>query len=730
MSTETPLLRRISEDERDPDLFPAEVHRLHEAGQAGAARRALQKHVTTERDTVRRDKQMEFAEDPYLWLEPMKGSPGLGTINGIGMRMYGTHKPDGHGHYISVHYFTMLFIPVFPIGAYVVEDAEGGGRYFLAKAPLPLFARIWRMVFALLVVAGLGAAGWGFQQHRTHTDVLAYNGGPVALQVQVGDATALVGPGQHHELSDVPAGPVVMTASVAGPGGAAVEIDRVEADLSPHGGEDVVYNAGGLGVFATTYVRYGDGDPPEGFLLGAESVIVVAHDYALREPPESVSLSSGKSGNTRSVLEPLVDGWTQGQLFDLLVEELGLPDAVAYARAWVEVDPEQRGLHYSSMMPTGLEDDAAQLRAVADTTTALHPGSVWAHRYAQAVRLAEGEDLSELVREYGAWAAEDPADPDRVYLHARLLDHVDSSAADRLLEGNLKGHPDHAWTHRALGHSAMQMEEPLRSLAHYDAFAGDDPDRNYELYPMLLMLQRVADGAAWSPGVAARLDRAGRFGETGYQIAQRRIVHRAAARVGSLDEIIGAYEREWVEAGGQPMEPLDRAWITAQAGSAGGWHAEVAPALDALRDNPDFTQSVAEFELLLALSDGGDRAAVRPALTVLTPDVVLGMDLAMVVAAAERAVDPAAAAARVEELREDAGAVDPSHVLRPELDLTDAEAVRTALSAVDPPQRGSAWAAVAVALDAEGKADHPVARTARAAARTWGYPGLVPYWED
>jgi hypothetical protein len=115
---------------------------------------------------------------------------------------------------------------------------------------------------------------------------------------------------------------------------------------------------------------------------------------------------------------------------------------------------------------------------------------------------------------------------------------------------------------------------------------------------------------------------------------------------------------------------------------------------------------------------------------VLTPDADLAVDLALVVAAAERAVDPVASASRVERLREMAPLDDPSHVLRPGLDLTDAEAVRGAVFAVNPPGRGAAWAAVAVALDAQGEAGHPVARMARAAARTWGYPGLVPYWED
>lgn len=729
MSVGNTVLRRISEDEGDPDLFPAEVHRLHEAGQPAAARRALQKHVTSERDAVRRDRQMAFAEDPYLWLEPMEGSPGLGTVNGIGMRMYGTHAPDGHGHYITVRYLTMVFIPVLPLGAYVVEDAEGGGWFFLAKAPMPLFARVWQMAFGLLLVAGMGVAGWRFQQHRTHTDVLAYNGGPVALEIEVGDVSARVGPGQHHEISGVPTGPVVLTASVQGPSGTSVEIDRVETDLGPYGGEDVVYNAGGLGVFATTYVQYGEGEPPEGFLLGAESVIVVAHDFALSEPPETVSMSSGEEGETRSMLEPLVDGWTPEQLFELLVEEHGLPDGVRFARAWLEVDPEQRGLQYSSLMPVG-DDDGPVLLALAQTMTTLHPDSVSAHRYAQGVRLGEGEDRMELVRDYEARAAEDPSDPDRAYLHARMLDGVDPAAADRLLEANLKVHPNHDWSHRALGHSAMELEEPLRSLAHYDAFVGDDPERNFELYPVLLMLQRVADGSAWSPGVAARLERAGRFGETAYLVAQRRLVHRAAARAGSLDEIISDYESEWVASGGQPMEPMDRAWITVQAGSAGGLHEAVRPAMDSLRVDPDFTQAIAEFGLLLALSDGGDRAAVAPALEVLTPDADLAVDLALVVAAAERAVDPVASASRVERLREMAPLDDPSHVLRPGLDLTDAEAVRGAVFAVNPPGRGAAWAAVAVALDAQGEAGHPVARMARAAARTWGYPGLVPYWED
>jgi hypothetical protein len=311
-----------------------------------------------------------------------------------------------------------------------------------------------------------------------------------------------------------------------------------------------------------------------------------------------------------------------------------------------------------------------------------------------------------------------------------MLDRVDPEAGSRLFRGNLDKHPDHDWTHRALAYEAMEAEDAAAALRHYDAFAGEDLDRNYELYPMLLMLQRVVDGAPYSPGVAERLDRAGRMGETGYEVARRRLVHRAAARDGSLDEIIADYEAEWVAAGGQPMEAMDRAWVTAQAGAAGGFQAEAAGAMEALADNADLARSLSEFGLMLALSDGGDRGAVPAALAGLPADDTSSVDFATVAAAAALQVDADDAAVRIEALEATGGPRDPARVLRAGLDLTDAAAVRAAVDEVEAPLRGTAWAAVAVVLDGRGQADHPVARTARQQARVWGYPGNQPHWED
>lgn len=72
-------------------------------------------------------------------LSPISSAPSLRTINGIGFTLYGSTDTDHEtGSYLSTYYFTLLFIPIFPICRYRVIPT-GGGYRFLGKAPLRVF---------------------------------------------------------------------------------------------------------------------------------------------------------------------------------------------------------------------------------------------------------------------------------------------------------------------------------------------------------------------------------------------------------------------------------------------------------------------------------------------------------------------------------------------------------------------------------------------------------------
>lgn len=94
-------------------------------------------------------------------LRPIKNSPTLSTVNGLGCGVYGGRDHDREtGTYVKTHCVCVLFIPLIALGAYRVADAPNGGWYFLGKEPLSGFAKLWNR---LLLGGGAIAAciiGW------------------------------------------------------------------------------------------------------------------------------------------------------------------------------------------------------------------------------------------------------------------------------------------------------------------------------------------------------------------------------------------------------------------------------------------------------------------------------------------------------------------------------------------------------------------------------------------
>ena len=79
-------------------------------------------------------------------------APSLSTFYGIGFRLYGSTDADQEtGSYLSTYYFTILFIPVFPICRYRVIAINNGYRFF-GKERLRTFDK-WHLAISLILMA-------------------------------------------------------------------------------------------------------------------------------------------------------------------------------------------------------------------------------------------------------------------------------------------------------------------------------------------------------------------------------------------------------------------------------------------------------------------------------------------------------------------------------------------------------------------------------------------------
>jgi hypothetical protein len=104
--------------------------------------------------------------EPSLWdrfpdMRPIRRVPPLFRVNGIGLAALGARDRDADtGTYVKTLWLTVLFLPVLPLAAYRVADAEGGGWYFLGRVPLSGLARGGFLLALALVAGGVGLGAW------------------------------------------------------------------------------------------------------------------------------------------------------------------------------------------------------------------------------------------------------------------------------------------------------------------------------------------------------------------------------------------------------------------------------------------------------------------------------------------------------------------------------------------------------------------------------------------
>jgi hypothetical protein len=334
LANELGPLRTIAIEDGDVDLFPDEVLKLHDAGKRFAARDALLRISKAQPDAKRKARQLHWAEDLGLWFEQMGAAPGLFTLNGVGTKLY-TGSRRYHGLDVGVLWFVLLFVPVLPLGAYLVTGEARGWRFY-GRIPIPRSAWLARALWAggIALALGVTVVPATFVSVRYGT-VAAYNGFAEPVQVEVGGEVRSVDPHGHVVLSYVPLGPVTLRATTAD----GRELDRVEVDLSEHRGQTAIFDVAGRDPLTIDWVRWGDGygDPPDSDLLPVGSVAFTDAEYVFAEPPESRSVTQGDHIDAAWV-HPL-DLPPDPERAHLLLANFGLVDQ---ARALVDAE---RRLH-------------------------------------------------------------------------------------------------------------------------------------------------------------------------------------------------------------------------------------------------------------------------------------------------------------------------------------------------------------------------------------------------
>lgn len=113
--------------------------------------------IADERKRKKAKKTLElftgYNERSFGNLKPIDYAPTLYTINGCGAMLWGsTGYNPLTGQYIATYYFVLFFIPIFPIGRYLVSN-NGKEYRFFGKLPLRLFDKLHIAILIGLIAA-------------------------------------------------------------------------------------------------------------------------------------------------------------------------------------------------------------------------------------------------------------------------------------------------------------------------------------------------------------------------------------------------------------------------------------------------------------------------------------------------------------------------------------------------------------------------------------------------
>lgn len=681
----------------DPELFPADVRDLRAAGKGIAARKRLAAINRRETNLPRKSARVKHLANLRLWLEPSSGPPGLHTINGIGTSLYGRHQTEG-GTWIATQWFTLVFIPIFPIRSFLVASAGANSWYFLLRAPHPPVAAGWgKFVAAAAAGAALIAAGTSMWSGG-HGDLFAYNGFDVPLEVTVGGETQAVAPLSRGWFRGLGAGDTVHLTARAG------DVLVQERDAVIDGEIDTVWNIAGRGVLAKLDVTYGSATSGEPIFY-TDDLVAVRADHILTAPPGQVDVGSS-GGAHRSVLADILNYEGRSSIIDVapqLVDDDHAAIALQALTAELIVHPGS----VAAAEQVAPQLDAPARLALWTRVRDAAPDSVEAHRaYQEAVG-----HTPELRAEYAARAAAAPTAAN-LYLHGRTLD--DDAPAVALYRAAIAADASFPWAHYALGGVSLESGDWATAGSEWAEYARLLPEKAEDVFRDRLRVARILKRPFAGPEVQAVVADQDRFGihSAFWQVADdpgtvAEARSALAARFAAVPELA---EAEWVQI-------LD-VELTLTAGDL----ASARDALEAFRTRHPDADAI-HSALLIELSDGGDRAGLARLLG--DPKSVVGGAAEVMFAAAARALGVEGADARVATYKELIAKEDTR--LDDVLDLAPADdAGLDAIVATLHPG-AAVYGLHAAAWMADGAGDPKRARARRLRARALALPGEGPY---
>ncbi|MCO4768417.1 MAG: hypothetical protein KDA24_00195 [Deltaproteobacteria bacterium] len=128
--------------EHDEHAVTGAICEAYGAGDVRRARRGLLAHHRKEPFPPRKERIGLALRDLRLWVEPAE-DPAATSMSGIGSGWFGRHQPRPDGSSIATLWATVLGLPFYPLGAYLVSRA-GRSVTVHGRVPLPSRARLAR----------------------------------------------------------------------------------------------------------------------------------------------------------------------------------------------------------------------------------------------------------------------------------------------------------------------------------------------------------------------------------------------------------------------------------------------------------------------------------------------------------------------------------------------------------------------------------------------------------
>jgi hypothetical protein len=440
------------------------------AGDARRLRAALEKRRKGSRGAFEGRAIGAILARRRLFTMPVTKAPTLSTVNGIGARIYGKSDVAPDGTYVGTLFFTVLYLPLWPIAQYLLWS-QGNQYQFFGEVPLSPTMRTWRRVFGVLLVAGVAAIGLAIWQGGSHAPVYLVNGLDQPVAVEAGGKTTKVAPGGRATV-DLRTGPQRIRTTMG---------DRVVEELQvevPRWTDVVAYNPlGAAALFAEGVVYVADGKPqpksaPPVVLLAGTPFVVRDHvEFPFREAPQKLQIEGKANTVTKWRVDVVPGGWRAA--LEALSWEGKLDTAAALAGRLAKASAADRAeIRVRQIVLTSWASGPEAALPIAREAAAEAPDEVSIQKVLSHFLVVTGrlEEARAIFRER---AARQPDSALAAYLRARL----EPEPVARQLFGDLvRRFPKDPNARRGLGWAERVAGKPLEAVKQWDEMDRLAPD--------------------------------------------------------------------------------------------------------------------------------------------------------------------------------------------------------------------------------------------------------------